>query len=145
MSEFVIASPKWGYGGRMECAWILKSHSGKQITLDFTEFDISNSPKHGLCYSNYVALSNGTHSRKFCHPSDVPKNFSSEGNLLSIKFFSKNFLKWRKFSVKFKTETTGKFQHEEYLACQFYKGKNMNYPSSKLNQYRNSLFAVDSN
>ena len=107
--DFKISSPMSGHGGRMSCAWNLTTHIGTQITLEFTEFYISNNDNNQPCNSNYVQVSDGTSSIKFCHSSNVPKEFLSEGNFVSIKFYSRQFRDWRKFSVKYKAVTNGKY------------------------------------
>ena len=114
----------------MDCAWNLTTHVGKRISLDFTKFYISNDANYQPCNSNYIELSDlqvqvassrlaGARPIKFCHSSNVPKDFVSDGNFVSIKFYSRQFRDWRKFRVEYKAVTNGKNQHTTYLPKQF--------------------------
>ena len=106
LPNFEISSPKPTNGRELECTWELKTNPGNVITLKFTKFEMYQMSQD--CRYDFIQLSDGKRTNKFCLNSDVPNGLISQGNLLSIKFHSNKFVSYKGFTLTYKSVVVGK-------------------------------------
>ena len=105
LSNSVITSPTDARGQAFNCTWTLTNGPEMRISLEFTQLEISNDVD---CISNFIEILHGDDTETFCKISDAPNNFVTDDNVVTIRFHSKHFTDWRKFTIKYKSVEPGK-------------------------------------
>ncbi|XP_071787824.1 cubilin-like isoform X2 [Asterias amurensis] len=107
----VITSPNYPdeYPHNRQCTWVISASSGRQINVNFTDFDME---QHVDCLYDYVELRNGGYETSpllgtFCGSSLNPTSYTSHSNKMFVKFVSDSSFAARGFSLSFDGTATG--------------------------------------
>ncbi|CAH2301357.1 ovochymase-2-like [Pelobates cultripes] len=104
-----ITSPMWpsSYAANSLCLWHIEVPSGKMVTLKFTEFDVEEADfSTGLCYDHLAiyeeTTGNVVKKGPYCG-TNLPETFTSQGNILTLRFFSDLFTQGNGFRIFWST------------------------------------------
>jgi len=110
-SEGSIKSPDFpnNYPNNKDKEWDLSAPGGSKIQLTFNSFDLEDDAS---CSYDYVQISYGTFSKKYCGASK-PDPVTSTGNTMNVKFHSDDSVVKKGFSAVWKDYVQGENSREK--------------------------------
>ena len=79
--------------------WDLSVAAGSKVQLTFSSFALESGP--GVCPYDYVEISSGGESTKYCG-STLPAPVTSEGNTMKVSFHTDSSVNLQGFSAEWK-------------------------------------------
>ncbi|XP_041418643.1 adhesion G-protein coupled receptor G6 isoform X14 [Xenopus laevis] len=96
-----VTSPCYSqlYPNNQDCKWILQAPRGFIIQLTFVDFDVEEAQN---CVYDYVSISNGETTTKYCGVTARGLTYNSTGNMMNISFFSDFSIQRKGFNATYK-------------------------------------------
>ncbi|XP_031757869.1 adhesion G-protein coupled receptor G6 isoform X2 [Xenopus tropicalis] len=87
------------YPNNQDCKWIIQAPKGFIIQLTFVDFDVEEAQN---CVYDYVSISNGETTTKYCGVTARGLTYNSTGNMMNISFVSDFSIQRKGFTATYK-------------------------------------------
>ncbi|XP_018120663.1 adhesion G-protein coupled receptor G6 isoform X4 [Xenopus laevis] len=87
------------YPNNQDCKWILQAPKGFIVQLTFVDFDVEEALN---CVYDYLSISNGETTTKYCGVTARGLTYNSTGNMMNISFFSDFSIQRKGFNATYK-------------------------------------------